>query len=136
MLWLILVEDSDNSHLYHSEMWLLTKKMAREEAQTLAFTIPIFEPLPAQYYVRAVSETWLHAEALLEVSFRWGGGAGAACLPACLLACLPAACYLLPAACCVAYLLATALLEECLSWCLVTTLITTPTATCHSSCAT
>ncbi len=77
MRWLILVEDSDNAHLYHSEVWLLTKKMAREEAQSLAFTIPIFEPLPAQYYVRAVSDTWLHAEALLEVSFRWGWGSGA-----------------------------------------------------------
>lgn len=46
--WLILVEDSENEHIYHAESWLLTKKMAREGPQTLAFTIPIFEPLPPQ----------------------------------------------------------------------------------------
>ena len=50
--WHIWVEDSDNEHIYHSETWLLTKKMMREPAHRLAFTIPIFEPLPPQYYVR------------------------------------------------------------------------------------
>ena len=47
-------------HLYHSECWTLTKKMAREGRQKLAFTIPIFEPLPPQYYIRLVSDNWLH----------------------------------------------------------------------------
>ncbi len=31
---------------------MLTKKMAREAEHRLAFTIPIFEPLPSQYYIR------------------------------------------------------------------------------------
>lgn len=31
----------------------------REGPQKLAFTIPIHEPLPPQYYVRVVSEGWL-----------------------------------------------------------------------------
>lgn len=42
-----------------AEPWVLTKKMAREGTQKLAFTIPIFEPLPPQYYVRLVSDSWL-----------------------------------------------------------------------------
>ncbi|GIL81339.1 hypothetical protein Vretifemale_10405, partial [Volvox reticuliferus] len=68
--WHIWVEDAQNEHIYHSEMWLLTKKMCREsESHKLAFTIPIFEPLPPQYYVRAVADGWLGAEAWLEVSF-------------------------------------------------------------------
>jgi Sec63 Brl domain len=46
------VEDSDNEHIYHSEIWTLTKKMMSEPAQQLAFTIPVFEPLPSQYYIR------------------------------------------------------------------------------------
>ena len=46
--WLIWVEDSDNEHIYHSEEWTLTKRMHQEGTQTLAFTIPIFEPLPSQ----------------------------------------------------------------------------------------
>ncbi|KAL6744639.1 P-loop containing nucleoside triphosphate hydrolase protein [Haematococcus lacustris] len=68
--WLVLVEDSANEHLYHSEVWLLTRKMALQGPQQLAFTIPIFEPLPPQYYVRVISEEWLHAEALLPLSFQ------------------------------------------------------------------
>ena len=54
MRWHLWVEDSDNEHIYHSETWLLTKKMMHEPAHTVAFTIPIFEPLPPQYYIRYV----------------------------------------------------------------------------------
>lgn len=54
MRWHIWVEDSENEHIYHSETWLLTKKMMHEPAHTVAFTIPIFEPLPSQYYIRYI----------------------------------------------------------------------------------
>ncbi|KAJ8773139.1 hypothetical protein K2173_028316 [Erythroxylum novogranatense] len=67
--WWILVEDSENDHIYHSELFTLTKKMARGEPQKLSFTVPIFEPHPAQYYIRAVSDSWLHAEAFYTISF-------------------------------------------------------------------
>ncbi|CAK0786311.1 hypothetical protein CVIRNUC_009524 [Coccomyxa viridis] len=70
MFWHIWVEDSANEHIYHSETWVLTAKMAREAEHRLAFTIPIFEPLPSQYYIRAVSDTWLHAETTLPMSFK------------------------------------------------------------------
>lgn len=43
--------------------------MARSEAQKLTFTVPIFEPHPPQYYIRAVSDSWLQAEALYTISF-------------------------------------------------------------------
>lgn len=56
MRWHIWVEDSENEHIYHSETWLLTKKMMHEPAHTVAFTIPIFEPLPPQYYVRYIAQ--------------------------------------------------------------------------------
>ena len=56
MRWHIWVEDSENEHIYHSETWLLTKKMMHEPAHTVAFTIPIFEPLPPQYYIRCVNK--------------------------------------------------------------------------------
>ncbi|CAL9109847.1 unnamed protein product [Musa acuminata var. zebrina] len=67
--WWILVEDSENDHIYHSELFILTKKMARAEPQKISFTIPIFEPHPPQYYIRAVSDSWLYAESLYTVSF-------------------------------------------------------------------
>lgn len=67
--WWILVEDSENDHIYHSELFTLTKRMAKSEAQKLTFTVPIFEPHPPQYYIRAVSDSWLQAEALYTISF-------------------------------------------------------------------
>ncbi|EDO46714.1 predicted protein [Nematostella vectensis] len=69
--WWIWVEDPENSHIYHSEYLLLQKKQVlSEEPQSLVFTIPIFEPLPPQYYVHAVSDRWLGAETVCAISFQ------------------------------------------------------------------
>lgn len=68
--WWILVEDSETEMLYHTEMWTLTKKMAKEGAQKVSFTIPVYDPLPTQYFIRAVSDDWLHAENEYAVSFK------------------------------------------------------------------
>ena len=63
--WHVWVEDSENELVYHSEQWLLTKRMMREESQRLAFTIPIFEPLPTQYYVRSAFRQWHRPDGVL-----------------------------------------------------------------------
>uniref|UniRef100_A0A1D1YQG8 RNA helicase n=1 Tax=Anthurium amnicola TaxID=1678845 RepID=A0A1D1YQG8_9ARAE len=65
----ILVEDSENDHIYHSELFTLTKKMAKGVSQKISFTVPIFEPHPPQYFIRAVSDSWLHAETFHSISF-------------------------------------------------------------------
>ena len=44
--------------------------MKNREPQTLVFTIPIFEPLPSQYYVKVVSDRWIGAEAICAISFK------------------------------------------------------------------
>lgn len=49
----------------HAVPW----QMAMEGPQKLAFTIPLMEPLPPQYYVRLVSDNWLQVGG--------GGGSGA-----------------------------------------------------------
>ncbi|KAM3573234.1 hypothetical protein VYU27_004769 [Nannochloropsis oceanica] len=67
--WWIWVEDAENERVYHSEPWLLHKRQ-RNEVHVVAFTIPIFEPLPPQYTVRAVSDRWVGAESSVTVSFR------------------------------------------------------------------
>lgn len=67
--WWFSVEDSENDYIYHSELFTLTKKMARGESQKISFTVPIFEPHPPQYYIRAVSDSWLQAESIYTVSF-------------------------------------------------------------------
>lgn len=69
--WWIWVEDPETNTIYHSEYFLLTRKAVKaKETQVMVFTIPIFDPLPPQYYVRVVSDRWLHAEAVCAISFK------------------------------------------------------------------
>jgi pre-mRNA-splicing helicase BRR2 len=65
----VLVEDVDQEHILHSELWLLKAKFA-EDDHSLTFTIPIHDPLPPQYFVRVVSDRWLGCETTLPISFR------------------------------------------------------------------
>jgi pre-mRNA-splicing helicase BRR2 len=65
----IIVEDNDGEKILHHEYFLL-KKQYIDEDHTLHFTVPIFEPLPPQYFVRVVSDKWLGSETVLPVSFR------------------------------------------------------------------
>eukprot|EP00002_Diphylleia_rotans_P001075 TRINITY_DN10590_c0_g1_i1.p1 TRINITY_DN10590_c0_g1~~TRINITY_DN10590_c0_g1_i1.p1 ORF type:complete len:1715 (+),score=334.69 TRINITY_DN10590_c0_g1_i1:82-5226(+) len=67
--WWIYVEDGDNETIHHIEQFMLFKKQ-KDEVHKLCFTIPIFEPLPPQYYVRAVSDRWIGAETLSVISFQ------------------------------------------------------------------
>ena len=45
-------------------------KVLSGDPQELVFTIPIFEPLPPQYFVRVVSDRWLGAESVVALSFQ------------------------------------------------------------------
>ncbi len=53
----IWIEDGGSEYIYHSENFLLQKKMFFEHI-TLEFTIPIREPIPNQYFLRVVSDRW------------------------------------------------------------------------------
>ncbi|KAI1885583.1 hypothetical protein AGOR_G00205300 [Albula goreensis] len=69
--WWLWVEDPINDHIYHSEYFLLQKKqVVTGEPQQVVFTIPIFEPMPSQYYIRAVSDRWLGSEAVCIINFQ------------------------------------------------------------------
>uniref|UniRef100_A0AAV2MBR4 Activating signal cointegrator 1 complex subunit 3 n=1 Tax=Knipowitschia caucasica TaxID=637954 RepID=A0AAV2MBR4_KNICA len=69
--WWLWVEDPNNDHIYHSEYILLQKKqVVTGEPQNIVFTIPIFEPLPSQYYIKVVSDRWLGAEAICIINFQ------------------------------------------------------------------
>ncbi|GFQ00264.1 U5 small nuclear ribonucleoprotein 200 kDa helicase [Phtheirospermum japonicum] len=65
----IIVEDNDGEYILHHEYFLL-KKQYIEEDHTLSFTVPIYEPLPPQYFIMVVSDKWLGAQTVLPVSFR------------------------------------------------------------------
>ena len=50
------MEDEVNEHAYHSEYFILKQDSRDSDAHVLNFTIPIFEPLPPQYFLRIVSD--------------------------------------------------------------------------------
>jgi activating signal cointegrator complex subunit 3 len=65
-LWL---SDIDSNHIYHSELFKLTKKQVqRRESQKLTFNIPLLDPdhLPSQYIIHCAFDRWLGCE--LDVS--------------------------------------------------------------------
>ena len=68
-LFYVLVEDVDQETILHHEVFILKQKFA-EDDHTINFTVPIFDPLPPQYFIRVVSDSWLGAETTLPVSFR------------------------------------------------------------------
>ena len=67
--WHIFVEDVDGEDILHQEYFLLKKRFAEVE-HTVSFFVPIYEPVPPQYFVRIVSDRWLSAETVLPISFR------------------------------------------------------------------
>ncbi|XP_063632307.1 U5 small nuclear ribonucleoprotein 200 kDa helicase [Cydia splendana] len=65
----ILVEDVDSEVVLHHEFLLLKEKYCKDE-HTVKLFVPVFEPLPPQYFLRVVSDRWIAAETQLPVSFQ------------------------------------------------------------------
>lgn len=65
----ITVEDVDGEHILHHEFLSIKRRYAQDE-HVLTFTVPLFDPLPPQYFVRAAADRWLVPDALLPLSFR------------------------------------------------------------------
>ncbi|QCD95970.1 DExH-box ATP-dependent RNA helicase DExH12 [Vigna unguiculata] len=65
----VIVEDNDGEYILHHEYFML-KKQYIDEDHTLNFTVPIYEPLPPQYFIHVVSDKWLGSQTVLPVSFR------------------------------------------------------------------
>ena len=53
----------------HHEFFLLKQKFCENE-HTIKFFVPVFEPLPPQYFIRVISDRWIASETVLPVSFR------------------------------------------------------------------
>jgi len=65
----IIVEDVDGEKVLHHEPFMLKMQYATESHQ-LTFTVPIYDPMPPQYFLKVSSDRWLHSEAILPISFR------------------------------------------------------------------
>lgn len=67
----IPTQPQDSEQTLHYQYWLLKKTAAAAgEEHVVAFTVPITEPVPPQFFIRVVSDRWLGCEATLPVSFR------------------------------------------------------------------
>ncbi|KAJ8602966.1 hypothetical protein CTAYLR_001574 [Chrysophaeum taylorii] len=65
----VLVEDVDGERVLHHEPFSLRHAYADQE-HVLQFAVPVSDPLPPQYFLKVVSDRWLHSTATLPVSFR------------------------------------------------------------------
>jgi len=64
----VIVEDVNGANVLHHEIFSLSKSTSEEE-HTLLFTVPILDPLPPLYFVRVISDRWMHAESSVPISF-------------------------------------------------------------------
>ncbi|KAF9159441.1 DEIH-box ATPase [Actinomortierella ambigua] len=65
----VLVEDVDGEIILHQESFILKQAYATEE-HVMTFTIPLFDPLPPNYFVSIISDRWLHSETRFPISFK------------------------------------------------------------------
>lgn len=54
----LLIEDSGNNRIYHHESILFTRR-THPEPISIDVTIPAFNPLPKQYFIRLISDSWV-----------------------------------------------------------------------------
>ena len=65
----ILVEDVDGEIILFHDTFVLRQRYAEDE-HNVTITVPMFEPVPPNYYISVVSDRWLHAETRLPISFK------------------------------------------------------------------
>ncbi|PKC16297.1 Sec63-domain-containing protein [Rhizophagus irregularis] len=65
----VVVEDVDGEVILYHDSFILKQKYA-EEDHVITFTVPLFEPLPPNYFISIISDRWLHCETKLPMSFR------------------------------------------------------------------
>ncbi|PCH44659.1 Sec63-domain-containing protein [Wolfiporia cocos MD-104 SS10] len=65
----IMVEDVDGEIILFHDTFILRQRYAEDE-HNVTLTVPMFEPVPPNYYISIVSDRWLHAETRLPISFK------------------------------------------------------------------
>jgi pre-mRNA-splicing helicase BRR2 len=63
------VEDVDGEIILFHDSFVLRQRYAEDE-HNVTLTVPMFEPVPPNYYISVVSDRWLHAETRLPISFK------------------------------------------------------------------
>ena len=66
---LIVVEDVDGEVILFHDSFILRRRCAEDE-HNVTLTVPMFEPVPPNYYISIISDRWLYAETRLPISFK------------------------------------------------------------------
>ena len=70
----VIVEDVDGEIVLFHDQFILRREYAtgspEENEHLVTLTVPMFEPVPPNYYVSVVSDRWLHSETRLPISFK------------------------------------------------------------------
>lgn len=64
-----MVEDVDGEIILFSDSFVLRQRYAEDE-HNVTITVPMFEPVPPNYYINVIADRWLHAETRLPISFK------------------------------------------------------------------
>ncbi|CAL1708453.1 unnamed protein product [Somion occarium] len=65
----VVVEDVDGEIVLFHDSFILRQRYSQDE-HNMTLTVPMFEPVPPNYYISVVSDRWLHAETRLPISFK------------------------------------------------------------------
>lgn len=65
----VFVEDVDAEVILYHDNFILKSRYAQDE-HTMSFTVPLFEPLPPNYFISVISDRWLHVETRVPVMLR------------------------------------------------------------------
>jgi len=65
----ILVEDVDGEIILFSDTFILRQKYAEME-HNVTITVPMFDPVPPNYFISIISDRWLNSETRVPVSFK------------------------------------------------------------------
>jgi pre-mRNA-splicing helicase BRR2 len=65
----ILVEDVDGEVILFHDSFVLRQRYAEDE-HNVTITVPMFEPVPPNYYISVISDRWFHSETKLPISFK------------------------------------------------------------------
>ena len=65
----ILTEDVDSEIILFHDTFVL-RQCYTEDEHNVTITVPMFEPIPPNYYISVVLDRWLHTETRLPISFK------------------------------------------------------------------
>lgn len=66
---MIIVEDVDGEIILFHDSFVLRQRYAEDE-HSVTLTVPMFEPVPPNYYISIISDRWLQSETRLPISFK------------------------------------------------------------------